>query len=313
MEKRRLMSHTTMTALSRVITLCAPLLCLPASAAGLEPLSDSALSSVRGGDGVSFDLNNFSLSGDAKITYTAPTGNTATISNVYLARSDDTSNPFGDPYTLDVRSATGLGDVIELMFPKNSSGIMKWQCAYDWGVNANGIAFDGGSVVIQDLVFYGGGLQLYTPRNSDGIGFGLALNLSIENILLRPRGRDDITNPDSTAEQMRFSKIRLGAVDSNGNFLFDSNGNRVPWRIADAETQPGVINTVTDSNDSTKSNLHIGIDWPDLDRAPQGAAIGGLEIQNISFGNSTSPTQFNLGASRIGTMQIQYLDIRFKP
>lgn len=308
MNMNRLIPHAGMTAICRVLALCAPLFCLPAvaGAAGLEPLSDAALSAVRGRDGVSFDLSNFSLSGDAKITYTAPTGASAYLSNVYLARSDDTSNPFGDPYTLDVKNVAGLADVIELLFPLNANGIAKWQFAYDWGVNANGTAFDGGSTIFQDVVFYGGGLQLFSPRVGEGFGFGLGLRMDIGNILIRPRGRDDITNPDSTAEQMRFSKIRLGAVDGDGNFL------NKPWSIADAETQPGVINAVTDPNDPTKSRLHIGIDWPDLDRAPQGAAIGGLEIGRISFGNAANPG-LDLGASRIGTMQIQYLDIKFKP
>ena len=301
-------------ALPCALALCGALASLPAAAAGMEPLSDAALSSVRGGDGVSFDLNNFSLSGNAKITYTAPTGATAYLSNIYLTRSDDTANPFGDPYTLDVRKASGLPDVIELMFPKNPAGLAKWQFAYDWGVNdsgvnpsGNGFAFEGGSTIFKDVVFYGGGLQLFPPRTGEGFGFGLSLRMDIGDILIRPRGRGDITNPDSASEQMRISNIRLGAVDSNGNFL------NTPWRIADAETQPGVINAVTntDPNVQATSRLHIGIDWPDLDRAPNGAALGGVEIGNISFGNGAGA--FNLGASRIGTMQIQYLDIKFKP
>lgn len=296
---------------ARSITLGALLLysalaCQQAGAASMEPLSDAALSTVRGRDGVSFDLNNFSLSGNAKITYTAPTGASAYISNIYLTRSDDTSNPFGDPYTLDVRTASGLSDVIELMFPKNAAGLAKWQFAYDWGVNANDIAFEGGSTVFKDVVFYGGGLQLFPPRVGEGIGFGLGLRMDIGEILVRPRGRDDITNPDSTAEQMRFSRIRVGAVGSDGITITSS-----PWQIADAGAQPGVINAVTDPNDPSKSRLHIGIGWPDLDRAPNGAAVGGIEIGNISFGNSTAP--FDLGASRIGNIQIQYLDIKFKP
>lgn len=294
------------------MALCVALAGLPTAAAGMEALSDTALSAVRGGDGFSLDLNNFSLSGDAKITYTAPTGATAYLSNIYLTRSDP-DNPFDDPYTLDVRPVSGLPDVIELMFPKNLTGKAKWQFAYDWGVNdtgvnpnGNGFAFEGGSTIFKDVTFYGGGLQLFPPRTGEGFGFGLGLRMDIGDILIRPRGRGDISTPDSAADQMRFSNIRLGAVDSNGNFL------NTPWRIADAEAQPGVINAVTntDPNVVGTSRLHIGIDWPDLDRAPNGAATGGIEIGNISIGNGTSPV--NLGAARIGTMQIQYLDIKFK-
>ncbi|HJV52905.1 MAG TPA: DUF6160 family protein [Noviherbaspirillum sp.] len=313
--RRRSLPRAGMHALPCALALCLALTGMPAVAGGLQPLSDDALSAVRGRDGISFDLNNFSLSGDAKITYTAPTGATAYLSNIYLARSDDASNPFGDPYTLDVKKVSGLSDVIELMFPKNPAGIAKWQFAYDWGVddstkanNTNGFVFEGGSTVFKDVVFYGGGLQLFPSRSgSEGIGFGLGLRVDIGDILIRPRGRGDITNPDSSAEQMRFSNIRLGALDNNGNI------SSQPWTIADAEKQPGVIDAVTntDPNVQATSRLHIGIDWPDLDRAPNGAALGGVEIGNISFGNGAGAV--NLGASRIGSMQIQYLDIKFKP
>ena len=275
------------------------------AAQGLQPLSDDALSSVQGRDGLSFDLANFTMSGDARFTYYAPAPSTASayIGSVYATRSDDPADPFGDPYRLDiVKGDPGMADVITLSLPQNLNGAKKWQTAFDWGVNADGIAFEGGSVVLKDMTFYGGGMQWTTPRVNDGIAFGLGLRVDIGNLLLRPRGRDDITQaePASVAEQMNFRGVRIGAVDSNGNFL------NSPWRIADVSSQPGIFNAVTD--DAGNSRLHIGIDWPNAN----GAALGGLQIDNLSFRIDVTGN-LDLGSSRIGSMQIQYLDIKFKP
>lgn len=272
---------------------------------GLQPLSDDALSSVQGRDGVSFDLANFTMSGDARFTYHAPSPSTASayIGSFYATRSDDPADPFGDPYRLDiVKGDTGMADVITLAFPENANGAKKWQAAYDWGVNADGVAFEGGSMVLRDVVFSGGGFQWTTPRVNDGIAFGLGLRVDIGNLLLRPRGRDDISQaePAGVTEQMNFRGLRIGAVDSNGNFL------NAPWRVADVSSQPGIFNAVTD--DAGNSRLRIGIDWPDAN----GAALGGLQIDNLSF-RSDVTGNVDLGSSRIGSMQIQYMDIKFKP
>ena len=276
-----------------------------AGAQGLQPLSDDVLSSVQGRDGVSFDLANFSMSGDARFTYHAPSPSTASayVGSIHATRSDDPANPFGDPYRFDiVKGATGMADVLTLSFPGNANGAQKWQAAYDWGVNADGIAFEGGSIVLKDVAFYGGGIQWTTPRVDDGIAFGLGLRVDIGNLLLRPRGRGDITQaePAGVTEQMNLRGVRVGAVDSNGNFL------NTPWRIADVATQPGIFNAVTD--DAGNARLRIGIDWPDAN----GAALGGLQIDNLSFRSDVSGN-VDLGSSRIGSMQIQYLDIKFKP
>lgn len=278
---------------------------VPAAAQGLEPLSDDVLSSVQGRDGLSFDLANFALSGDARLTYRAPAPSTASlaIGNLYATRSDDTADPFGDPYRLDiVKGGTGAADTIVLAFPQNANGAQRWQAAYDWSVDADGIAFDGGAVVLKDVVFSGGGFQWTTPRANDGIAFGLGLRVDIGDLLLRPRGRGDISmaEPAGVTEQMHLRGVRVGAVDSNGNFL------GAPWRIADVASQPGIFNAVTDA--AGNSRLHIGIDWPDAN----GAALGGLQIDKLSF-RSDATGSTDLGSSRIGSMQIQYLDIKFKP
>ncbi|HYD79560.1 MAG TPA: hypothetical protein VEC06_07110 [Paucimonas sp.] len=274
-----------------------------AHAQGLRPLDDAALSAVQGRDGLSFDLANFSMAGDARITYYAPAPSTASawVGNLYAARSDDPANPFGDPYRLDiVRRGGGLADVVELAFPVNANGAQRWQFAYDWGVAAGGIDAEGGSVVFKDAVFYGGGMQWSTPRDVEGMAFGLALRLDIGNLLLRPRGRGDIGAVDGAAEQMNIRGVRIGAVDGAGNFL------GTPWRIADVTAQPGIVNAVPDASGTPR--LHVGIDWPDTGAA----ALGGLQIDNLSF-KSDVTGNLDLGSSRIGSMQIQYLDIKFRP
>jgi len=75
-----------------------------AQAQTLMPLDDRELSTVSGRDGVSFDFSNFSLSGDARITYTMPAPATASLwlGHPYMARSDDAKREFTDPYRLDI-------------------------------------------------------------------------------------------------------------------------------------------------------------------------------------------------------------------
>jgi hypothetical protein len=271
----------------------------------MQPLNDAALSGVQGRDGLSFDLSNFALSGDARFSYYAPAPSNASIyvANPYLARSDDTAAGFSDPYRLDVmHGAPGMADFVSLAFPANANGNARWQLAYDWGVDADGIGFAGGSTVFKDVVLQGGGLQWSTPRNGDGIAFGAALKMDIGNVLLRPRGRDDIgtAEPASVTEQMNLRGVHLGAVAADGTPL------NTPWRVADVAAQPGVLNAVTDA--SGNARLHFGIDWPDAN----GAAPGTLRIDNISF-RSDVTGNLDLGASRIGSMQIQYMDIKVRP
>lgn len=274
---------------------------MPSLAQGMQALDDATLSAVQGRDGLSFDLSNFSMSGDARITYYAPAPSTASawVGNMYAKRSDN-PDAFSDPYRLDVvKSGSGLADIVTLAFPANAAGAQRWQYVYDWGVSAGGIDRDGGSVVFKDAVLYGGGVQWSTPRDSEGIAFGLALRFDIGNLLLRPNGRGDITLAGSSAEQLNIGGVHVGAVDSSGNFL------NAPWRIADVTSQPGIVNAVTDANG--QSRLHVGIGWPDANGAP----LGGLQVDNVTF-NSAVTGNRDLGSSRIGSMQLQYLDIKFR-
>lgn len=106
---------------------------------GMEPLSDNALSAVRGRDGVSFDLHGFAMTGDARVSYTTPLGTSLYVEKFHAARSDNPL-PFSDPYRLDILpSAPGLADYINIAFPTNANGDQRWQLAYDWGVGANGV------------------------------------------------------------------------------------------------------------------------------------------------------------------------------
>lgn len=285
--------------LGAVISMCT------ASTLAFEPMNDVALSAVQGRDGLSFDVSNFSMSGDARITYHAPSPSTSSayVGNLYASRSDDPGNGFGDPYRLEIkRGANGLPDYVSLSQPKNANGLQRWQYAFDWGTNADGIAFDGGSMILKDTVFYGGGTQWTTPRAGDGIAFGTGLRMDVGNLLLRPRGRGDIASADyaGTTEQLNIRGLRIGATDSTGALL------NTPWRIADVAAQPGILNAVTDSNGNAR--LHFGIDWPDAN----GAALGTLRIDNIAF-RSDVTGNLDLGSSRIGAMQIQYLDVKVKP
>lgn len=280
---------------ARYLFLMLSLLCWQ-HAGAMQPLTDNALSSVRGGDGVSFDLNGFSMGGDARVTYTSPDGRALWVEKFSASRSDNPL-PYSDPYRLDiVTGAPGLADVIDLRFPINTNADQRWQFAYDWGVTADGIARNAGSVVVTDMVMYGGGLQFTTPQVNDGIAFGAALRMDVGQLALRPRGRTDAT------EQMTLSGIHIGGVDDNGAF------NNTPWTVAAVAAQPGVINALTDE---TGPRLHIGIDWPDSRYGNGTAPAGGLVIDNISFTSPNQPT-VDLGSSRIGSMQIQYLDIKFR-
>jgi len=276
------------------LVLC--LTCAFSRAQGLRPLGDDALSSVTGRDGVSFDLSGFSMTGDARATYTTPNGNSIWMEKLSASRSDS-SAPFADPYRLDVVSgATGLADVIRFDLPVNADSGQRWQLAWDYGVQADGITRNGGSFVFDDVVLRGGGWQFSTPRVVDGVAFGFALRMDIGQFALRPVGRDN------TAEQMAFQGIHIGEVDADGNFTGQ------PWKIADVASQPAVFNAVADASGP---HLHIGIDWPDATRGSGQAALGGIQIDKISF---TSPATgvTDLGSSRIGSVQIQYLDIKFR-
>ena len=191
-----------------------------ALAGSLHPLEDEALAQVTGQDGLAFNLRGFAMNGPLTLTYTSPdAGNPSLwLDNFYLSRSDDVDATFSDPYRLNIYSRLGMSDVIELSNPLNVNGLVKWQFAADFGVTANNTSFNAGTLILQDLTFYGGGLSITTPADPSvqGVAFGLALRVDIGNLLIRPRARDDIsvTNPDTVAEQLGAMAPRF--VPSNG-------------------------------------------------------------------------------------------------
>lgn len=273
----------------------AALACAPARAQGLRPLNDAALADVRGRDGVSFDLNGYAMRGDLRVTYTRPDGASIWAANPSAARSDS-AQPFSDPYRFDiVRGPQGLADIAQLSLPHNAGGEQRWQLAYDFGVHADGIQREGGAVVVSNLALYGGGWQFSTPRTQDGLAFGAALRMDIGAWSLRPNGRYD------SAGQLALENVRIGATDDAGNFTGQ------PWAIADVVRQPAVVNALADASGP---RLHIGIGAPDAQYGSGQAASGGIEIGRISF---TAPSgNVDLGSSRIGNIQINYLDIKFR-
>jgi hypothetical protein len=271
------------------------LLSVPALALALEPLPDSALAKVAGRDGMSFNLSNFAMSGNAELRYYAPGGGSLGIGNLAASRSDNTDAPFADPYRLDViAGGPGRADWINIAFPENAAGREAWQIADDFGVNAGGFDVRNGSVILKDLVYYGGGLQWSTPAVGDGLAFGLATRIELGSLTLAPNGRA------ATGEAMVLSGVKIGAATADGS------APTAPWRIADVTSQAGIFNARTDA--AGNASLHIGVNWPD---AGQAAPSGTLQIGNISF-RSDAGANMDLGSARIGSIQLQYLDVKFR-
>ncbi|TAK94122.1 MAG: hypothetical protein EPO09_10490 [Aquabacterium sp.] len=294
------MCATLIRTLCACLALCGLCGVSGAHAGNLRPLEDEALSQVSGQDGLAFNLRGFAMSGPLTLTYTSPDeGNPSLwLGNFYLSRSDDVDATFSDPYRLNIYSRLGMSDVIELSNPLNVNGLVKWQFAADFGVNANNTSFSGGTLILQDLTFYGGGLSITTPSDPavQGVAFGLALRVDIGNLIIRPRARDDISvaNPDTVMEQLSIKGIHL------------SGENNTPWVIAHVTTQPGIFNAITDADG--QSYLHLGIDW---NSSPNGAPKGSLLIDNVTF-KSDVTGNLNLGSSRIDSIQLQYLDVKFR-
>jgi hypothetical protein len=271
---------------------------VPGLACALEPLPDSALAKVSGRDGMSFNLSNFAVSGNAVLRYYTPDNRSSIgIGNLSASRSDNLDAPFADPYRLDViPGGPGRADIVNIAMPQNLAGREAWQMALDFDVDDGGIVVKGGSVILKDLVYYGGGFQWSTPVNGDGLAFGMSTRMEIGSLALQPNGRDAV------GEAMVLSNVRVGAATDDGSAPV------APWRVADVASQAGIFNVRTD--DAGNARLHIGINWPD---AGAQAAAGTLQIGNIGFRSDSTGANVDLGSSRIGSIQLQYLDIKFHP
>ena len=80
-----------------------------------------------------------------------------------------------------------------------------------------------------------------------------------------------------------------------------------PWVMADLKTQPGTFRVIGDGNGN--SNFQFGIGWP---TGTTEAATGRMSIDKVAFMDPSGVPTTNLGSSSIGSMQIQYLNIKIR-
>jgi hypothetical protein len=271
-------------------------------------LGDEELATVRGADGIAFNLHNFSIvsspTDPLSLTYLSPNGVSLTLSGLDLSRSDD-ANQFADPYELSLVTRPGLPDMISLSFPLNTLGQQAWSLTSDFsncdafsGGTCTGTNFLGGTLQIGGLTMKGGGLDIAPSALTDtqGIAFGLGTQLDIASLTVYSHGRTASDTID-TSDALTLTGIHLADASTGG-----------AWMLADIDKHPGLLNAQTDA---TGSYLHLQIGWPTT-ADPVPAAT--LTISNISFvstvGGATSTT--NLGSASIASMQINYADIKLR-
>ncbi|MCA6217357.1 hypothetical protein KGA65_12475 [Ideonella sp. B7] len=266
----------------------------------LETLSERDLATVQGRDGLYFNLQNFSLSGQLSLSYASPDGAMLKFGDLAISRTDDPAHLLDDPYALWIaRRGTGLADVVHLDLPQNAAGLQRWQAAADLAVTpAGGTPQALGALVLQDLALYGGGVQLSTQSDGgagSGLVLGVALRADVGALSWRARGRND------GSEALTLSGIHLGAVDASGQFTGQ------PWALADVSQQPAVLQVIRDGNGGQV--LQLKVDWRSSDT---GAAKAGLLIDNVRF-DSAANGAMDLGSSRISSFQINHMDLRLRP
>jgi hypothetical protein len=254
-----------------------------AAAADLRELDDTALSDVQGRDGVAFLLGLNAHIGSTVLGVTDTDANPASIVMSNLALTGTIAATWKV-----MQGAPGMPDFVNVALP-NIAGTNNMQYAYDLGIIANGRTL-GTSIMFENMSFGGSSTQWTTAANG-GAAFGLGLNMGVDNIYLRPNGRD------SSVGQMSVSGVKVTGVGEAGVLT--------PWVIADVATQPGFFKVGLD--DSGNSQFQLGIGWPDVKKE---APTGSLQIDNISFATPTG--NVSLGSSSIGSMQLQYLTVKFK-
>ncbi|MEP6502616.1 MAG: hypothetical protein ABJD97_04770 [Betaproteobacteria bacterium] len=284
-----------------------------AAAPTMRVLADDELAAVRGADGISFNLSNFSLTSSASnplsLTYLSPNGSSFTLSRLDLSRTDD-ADGFADPYQLDLRSRPGLSDMIALDFPLNAAGAQAWSLTADFAhcdaVTAGactGTDFLGGTFQVNGLAMKGGGLYVAPTAiaNTQGIAFGLGTQLDIASLSIYSHGRTagDLTDTIDKSDAFTLSGIHLADATSGG-----------VWWLADVTKHPGLINAATDA---TGSYLHVQVGWPTTsDPVP----VAGVRIDNISFTSpgvgGGAPVVTNMGASSLAGLQLNYVDIKLR-
>ena len=276
---------------------------------GMKALQDDELAEVRGADGIAFNLNNFSLVSSLTnplwLTYLSPNGSSLTLSGLSLIRTDD-PDPFADPYQLTLQSRPGLQDMIALDFPLNAAGNQAWSLTADFSHcdmmvsgTCTGTNFVGGTLQVLDLTMKGGGLYISPSPLADtqGIAFGLGTQLDIGSLSVYSRGRASDGSID-TSDALAITGIHLANVAGG------------PWMLADLDRHPGLFNADTDA---TGSYLHLQVGWP---TAGYDVPAASLRIDNITFTtagvNGAAATVTNLGSASIASMQINYVDIKFR-
>lgn len=276
---------------------------------GMTSLADSELAEVRGADGVAFNLNHFSitssLTNPLSLTYLSPGGSSLTLSGIDLSRTDD-ADPFADPYQLSLRSRPGLPDMIALDFPLNVAGTQSWSLTADFShcdqVSAGtctGTTFLGGTLQVLDLTMKGGGLTIAptTLAATQGVSFGLGTQLDIGSLSVWSRGRGADGAID-TGDLLAITGVHLADVRGGA------------WMLADLNQHPGLFNADTDA---TGSYLHLQVGWPTVGYDVPAAS---LKVDNITFTtagvNGAAATVTNLGSASIASMQINYIDIKFR-
>ena len=277
-----------------------------AQAQALTPIADAELSSVHGRDGIAFNLFGFGLSGNLNLSITNGLGSGITLGSLALSRSDDFSTLYSDPYTLTLSPrSNGLPDMVNITEPLNAAGALKWQFAADLTLMDSSNLFNAGALLVQDWVSRGGTIDISASpdANVEGIVLGLGLRLDVGAVTLRARGRGDtsLLNDPASPSQLSLQGLHIAGATSDGQL-----DPAKPWQMADVSNQPLMLNAITDSAGS--SYIHLNLAWPS---GGQAAPSGSLLIDNISF-KSDVGANMDLGSSRIGSMQIQYLDVRLR-
>lgn len=282
---------------------------------GMQALADSELATVRGADGVAFNLNNFSitssLTNPLSLTYLSPNGSSLTLSGLNLSRTDD-ADAFADPYQLTLQSRPGLQDMIAVDFPLNAAGGQRWSLTADFAHcdlavagACTGSNFAGGTLQVLDLTMKGGGLHIAptTLANTQGVAFGLGTQLDIAGLSVFSRGRASDGTIDKS-DTLALTGIHL------------ANAMGGPWMLADLDRQPGLFNAANDYDPVSGtggSYLHLQVGWPTAGYEVPSAS---LRVDHITFTtaglNGAAPTLTNLGSASIASMQINYVDIKFR-
>jgi hypothetical protein len=177
--------------------------------------------------------------------------------------------------------------------PQNLLGREAWQMAFDFDVQDGGITVQGGSVIVKDLVYYGGGIQWSTPIAGDGLAFGISTRMEIGSLALQPNGRATaealVLSACASAPPPRMARRRRALA--HGRRQQPGRHLQRPHRRS-RQCAPAHRHQLAGGRRQRGRRHAAGREY----RLPQRRA-----------GN------VDLGSSRIGSIQLQYLDIKFRP